>query len=190
EVPPSIAKKDKLPILKQNLAYLEEHKFDVLSGWGEDEVRVDAATLDWTQFNEGYFPYHLRQQPGPTNALGRIKFMLPNRFNIYLHDTPAKHLFDSETRTFSSGCIRLKQPLELADYILANDPRWQGKDIRQILEGEPKQILRLKNHIPVHILYFTAWAEQESAVVHFREDVYNRDINIVQALNEETTVSP
>ncbi|MDX1496215.1 MAG: L,D-transpeptidase family protein, partial [Salinisphaeraceae bacterium] len=189
EVPPSIAKKDKLPILKQNLAYLDEHKFDVLSGWGEDEVRVDAATLDWSQFNEEYFPYHLRQQPGPTNALGRIKFMLPNRFNIYLHDTPAKHLFDSDSRTFSSGCIRLKRPLELADYILGNDPRWQGKDIREILEGEPKQILRLKNHIPVHILYFTAWADQESGVVNFREDVYNRDINIIQALNEETSAS-
>lgn len=183
EVPSSIAKKDKLPILRENLAYLTEHGFDVLSGWGEKETKVDAASLDWSEFNDEYFPYRLRQNPGPTNALGRIKFMLPNRYNIYLHDTPGKHLFSAQTRTFSSGCIRLQRPLELADYVLGNDPRWQGKDIREILEGEPKQILRLKNHIPVHILYFTAWVD-EQGVVNFREDVYNRDGVVIDAMRQ------
>ena len=188
EVPPSIAKKDKLPILRENLAYLTEHGFDVLQGWGENEVKIDAATLDWNAYNEKYFPYHLRQNPGPTNALGRIKFMLPNKYNIYLHDTPGKHLFTATTRTFSSGCIRLERPLELADYVLGNDPRWKDKDIRQILEGAPKQILRLKNYIPVHIVYFTSWVD-EQGIVNFREDVYNRDQEVLGALHQKTVAS-
>lgn len=187
EVPPSIAKKDKLPILRENLGYLTEHGFEVLKGWGKDEVKIDPTTLDWTTYNEKFFPFHLRQNPGPTNALGRIKFMLPNKYNIYLHDTPGKHLFTASARAFSSGCIRLERPLELADYILGRDARWQGKDIRQILEGEPKQILRLKKHIPVHILYFTAWVD-EQGVVNFREDVYNRDREVLGALHQKTGV--
>jgi murein L,D-transpeptidase YcbB/YkuD len=123
----------------------------------------------------------LRQLPGPGNALGRVKFMFPNRFNVYLHDTPARSLFEEPARTFSHGCIRVEKPLALATTLLAPQG-WTAADVdAAIATGHTRQV-PLDTSVPVHVLYWTAWAD-EDGTLHFRDDVYERDGAVRRALS-------
>ncbi|MDH3216531.1 MAG: L,D-transpeptidase family protein, partial [Candidatus Krumholzibacteria bacterium] len=124
EVPPTLAVQDILPQIQADPSYLAQKGFKVLHGWGAQEREVDPTTLNWQEFSRSYFPYRLRQAPGPQNALGRVKFMFPNKFNVYLHDTPGRDLFAKSVRAFSSGCIRIEHPEALAQCLLACDPAW------------------------------------------------------------------
>ncbi len=180
-VPRKLATQDKLPLIKQDPAYLADQKMRVFSGWGADAVEIDPSTVDWSQVTAGGFAWRLRQDPGPKNALGRIKFMFPNKFDVYLHDTPSKGLFAQPDRAVSSGCIRLEEPIELAEYLLRGYPEWTRPAILAAIENGLEQTVRLLEPIPVHILYCTAWVE-DTGEIHFRRDIYGRDKAVADAL--------
>ena len=118
------------------------------------------------------FNYRLRQQPGSANPLGKLKFMLPNKHSVYLHDTPMKSLFNRENRRFSHGCIRVERPLDLAEFVFNQDNEWNGSRVQNEINTGVSKNVYLKQPIPVHILYFTVWVENDNSV-HFRDDVYN-----------------
>ncbi len=115
------------------------------------------------------------------NALGRVKFMFPNRFNVYLHDTPSRDLFGKTTRTFSSGCIRIEKPMEFAAYLLRDDPRWTHENILAALEKNEEATIQLRYPVPIHLLYWTVFVDGDG-LVHFRNDIYGRDKRLNDAL--------
>lgn len=180
EVPHSIAVEDKLPEIRKDPSYLEREGFTLLSGWGADEKIIDAASIDWKRVTPATFDFRLRQAPGPKNALGQVKFMFPNSFSVYLHDTPSRELFAQQTRTFSSGCIRLEKPLELARLLLDIDDAWPAKRIQGVLSTGEETTVLLPAPVPVHLLYWTAWVD-DGNVLQFRDDVYGRDTLVLNA---------
>ena len=180
-VPPSIARREILPKLRKNASYLTENKFKLFSDWSNGAKVVDPATIDWALAPDKSFPYKVRQEPGDHNALGRIKFMFPNRFNVYLHDTPAKSLFKRATRSFSHGCIRVADPVRLAEAILGQNPGWAREKIEDTIAKDERRVVSLARPLPVHIGYLTAYANKDGSV-HFRDDVYGRDARLRKAL--------
>jgi L,D-transpeptidase YcbB len=183
-VPRKLAVEDILPRIKKDPAYIQEQGFRVFSGWSEDAVELSPNEVDWASFHKGNFPVRLQQAPGPKNALGRIKFMFPNQHAVYLHDTPAKGLFNSVSRSFSSGCIRVEDPVTLAEFVLEGMDGWDRETIAKHLGDGQRLVVRLQRPIPVHLLYWTAWAD-ESGTVFFREDIYERDAPLMRALKEK-----
>jgi L,D-transpeptidase YcbB len=184
EVPTRIATQDKLPLIKQDPGYITSNGFDLLEGWGSDERRIDPLSVDWSQVSARNFPYRLRQRPGEMNALGRVKFMFPNQFSVYLHDTPARELFGEDVRAFSSGCIRLQDPLALAALLLRDNPGWSRDEIdRAIAEGRERTVT-LPKPMPVHLLYWTVWVDPDGTL-EFRDDIYGRDGPVLRELRED-----
>jgi murein L,D-transpeptidase YcbB/YkuD len=182
-VPQKIAVEDILPKVKQNPEYLIRKHFKVFKDWRAGAPEIDPLTVDWSKVTKRNFRFKLRKEPGPSNDLGRIKFMMPNRFAVYLHDTPNRKLFKKNYRSYSSGCIRLEKPIELAEYLLKDDPKWTYQSILRAVDSEQNRIVRLKKAVPVHLLYWTAWVDQKG-VVNFRKDIYKRDPRLDMALKE------
>jgi murein L,D-transpeptidase YcbB/YkuD len=180
-VPDSIAKEEMLPLIQEDPAYLAQNHLKLFQGWGSEQKEIDPTTVDWSQVDDEDFPYHLRQEPGAMNPLGRVKFMFPNKFHVYLHDSPARALFWRTEREFSHGCIRIHKAAELAEYVLRGDPQWTPESVREAMEKSLDQIVRLPEPIPVHVLYWTAWVD-EAGLVHFRKDIYGRDKPLEEAL--------
>jgi murein L,D-transpeptidase YcbB/YkuD len=145
-------------------------------------MEIDPATVDWKSLSARSFPYRFRQEPGDKNSLGRIKFMLPNPHNVYLHDTPLRELFLSARRDFSSGCIRLERPFDLAEYLLAGDPAWTREALAAAAAIDAETTIALPEPIPVHLLYWTTWVDGDR--VEFRDDIYDRDASLAAALAE------
>ncbi len=174
-VPYSIATKEMLPKIRANpYAYADD--FDLFASG----KLADWGSVNWNAANPGSFPYVFRQRPGPKNALGKVKFMLPNKHNIYLHDTPAKDKFANSTRAFSHGCIRLSRPGDLAYQLLEDKKGMTASDIDGIwASGETTQV-QLPRPIPVHLVYATAFATEKG--IEFRADVYGRDRKLYEAL--------
>jgi murein L,D-transpeptidase YcbB/YkuD len=185
-VPPTILGQDILPRLARDPGYLARNHMQVVDAGGHP---VDAARVDWARVRAGSFPYQIVQAPGDDNALGRIKFMLPNPHAVYLHDTPAKRLFERHDRAFSSGCIRLERPLELAALLLDDAERWDVQAIRGAIATGETRTLPVKRQVPVLILYFTAEAEGEGDV-RFRPDLYGRDARVLAALRAPFRFAP
>ncbi|PYO91944.1 MAG: peptidoglycan-binding protein, partial [Gemmatimonadetes bacterium] len=158
-VPTNIATTELLPKLKRDRSYLARYKMRVFPSSRLDAQEVDPATVDWSSMTAAHFPYLLRQDPGPRNALGRIKFMFLNKYHIYLHDTPARPLFEETQRDFSHGCIRIQHPIELAVYLLRNDPRWDRDALLAALDDAEDRSVPLPEPMPIHLLYWTAWAD-------------------------------
>jgi murein L,D-transpeptidase YcbB/YkuD len=177
-VPYSIATRDLLPQIKNDPGFFEDRGFDLRDRHGE---LVEPTSVEWSQVASGRFPYTLVQRPGPANALGRVKFMFPNEYAVYLHDTPSKYLFDRADRTFSSGCIRVENPFELAEVLLGSDG-WTQEKFRQVLDTGKERTVFLSEPIPVLLLYWTAQANPDGTVSFFR-DVYERDAMVAKALN-------
>jgi murein L,D-transpeptidase YcbB/YkuD len=186
-VPPSIAVSDILPAAKKNPNYLKENGFRVFEGWGSDAIEIDASTINWAEMSKSNFKYRLRQDPGSRNALGRIKFMFPNEFNVYLHDTPSRDLFSKSMRDFSSGCIRIERPLELADILLRQNSSWDLERLQTAIQKDSEETLLLKEKMPIHILYWTTWAG-EDGTINFRKDLYKRDDALISALEEKAQI--
>jgi L,D-transpeptidase YcbB len=182
-VPPQIAVKDIAPKMCRNSGYLSSRKIQVYAHWGEEAATIDPGSIDWCRVTEANFRYKLRQQPGPKNSLGRIKFMFPNKYAVYMHDTPERNLFYRSSRGFSSGCIRVEKPMELALYLLKNDPTWTHDRLQAEIDNGKRKTIMLKEPIIVHLFYWTAWGEDQG-IVHFREDVYSRDMDLDRALRE------
>lgn len=164
--------RDIIPIIKSDPAYLERKNIRIFDGWDEGARELRAEEVNWDYYDLSNFNLMLVQEPGPQNELGRIKFMFPNEYLVYIHDTPARELFAYKDRAFSSGCIRVEKPLELAQYCLKDYPDWNlDRIISVIARGEPVEVY-LEESIPVVIVYWTAWVD-ELGLVHFRKDIYN-----------------
>jgi murein L,D-transpeptidase YcbB/YkuD len=123
--------------------------------------------------NDGDLPV-IRQLPGDDNSLGKVKFLFPNSFNIYFHDTPAKALFDKDKRAYSHGCIRLSDPVKMANYVLQDDAQWTPEKIDEAMNSGDEKYVKVKNPIPVLITYYTAWVD-ENGLLHFADDIYDHD---------------
>jgi L,D-transpeptidase YcbB len=177
-IPRSIAVRDKLPQLRRNPQALARQNIQIFTSGGQ---RVDPGAVDWSAVTARNFNYQLRQEPGPRNALGGVKFMFPNSHNVYLHDTPSRDLFNRNQRTFSSGCIRISNPLELAEYLLRHDPQWSQDALKRATTRGRERVVNLPEAVPVYLLYWTAWVDDEG-LVHFRDDIYRRDQLMVKAL--------
>jgi murein L,D-transpeptidase YcbB/YkuD len=156
-VPPSIVSKEILPAMSRNPGYLAKENMEITGN--EDGLPV------------------IRQRPGGKNALGRVKFLFPNSFNIYFHDTPSKSLFEKDKRAYSHGCIRLKEPEKLANYVLRNQPEWTPEKIEEAMNSGEQKFVKVKDPIPVVITYYTAWVD-DNGQLNFRDDIYGHDANL------------
>lgn len=185
-VPPSIATREILPKLKKDPGYLASQGIRVFTDWSADATELDPRGIDWSAVGPRSFPYKLRQDAGTKNALGRVKFMFPNPFNVYLHDTPSRGLFQRTARSFSHGCVRVQNPIDLAEILLRDDPQWTRERIDAVLAGGDQSIVTLKRPVPVHLTYLTAWVNKDGGV-HFRDDVYDRDKRLESALKRDKT---
>lgn len=182
EVPRHIAIADLLPRIQQDAGYLTENGFRVFDRKGGKEI--DPATIDWQLLTPAVFPFRLRQDPGPLNALGRFKFILPNPYTIFLHDTPSPELFKRDRRSFSSGCIRIEQPFELAVQLLQGTPLATRAALETALQAGDNQWIGLPQPLPVYLLYWTA-AVDDQGLLHFYPDLYRRDPALAAALQRE-----
>ncbi len=185
-VPRSIAIQDIIPKLSTDPTYLLKHRIRVFRREENTIQEISPTAVDWSQVTSQNFIYTFRQDPGPWNALGRIKFIFPNSFNVYLHDTPARELFKKPVRAFSSGCIRVEKPLELAEYLLQGDPLWPRERLLAVLEKGKEQTVWLPEPYPIHLVYWTAWVDNEG-ILQFREDIYKYDRQLDQAFQKEVS---
>jgi murein L,D-transpeptidase YcbB/YkuD len=161
-VTPNIVKDEILPAMANDPGYLARNEMEEIPG-GEDGIP------------------NIRQLPGPKNSLGKVKFLFPNSFDIYFHDTPAKSLFSSDKRAFSHGCIRLSDPFKLAQYVLRNQKEWTPEKIDEAMNSGQEQFVKVKTPIPVLITYYTAWVD-ENGILNFRDDIYNHDADLAQKM--------
>ena len=184
-VPHVIAAEDMLPKIQQDLDYLRSRNIIAFRKRPDDSlVPVPIEQVPWQSLSADNFPYVLKQAPGPDNALGQMKFMFNNPYDVYLHATPADQLFDYDKRAFSSGCIRLEAPHDLADYLLKDQPRWaEDGGFQQLLDSRENRTVLLREPLPVYLVYWTAWVDDQ-ARVHFRPDVYARDEMMLAALEK------
>lgn len=187
-VPHNLAVQDQLPLQKKDPTYFSRLGFRVFRGWGADAAEVDPAAVDWSSVTPRYFGFRLRQDPGPQNFLGGVKFMFPNPYSVYLHDTPAKELFGRQARSFSSGCIRIEKARELASWLLRGDGDWTPERIDRAMNARSEQTVRMRSSVPVHLLYWTAFVGDDASV-QFRPDVYDRDTPVARALDREAPVA-
>jgi murein L,D-transpeptidase YcbB/YkuD len=177
-VPPTILREDVLPRIIRDPHYLEANQMHALDAAGH---AIDTSTIAWERYRSEAFPYHIVQEPGPANPLGTLKFDMPNRYGVYLHDTPAKELFERTPRAFSSGCIRLDQPLALAILLLDDAEQWNEQALRAAIATGETRVLPAKRRVPVIALYLTAEADSEG-VLYFRPDLYGRDAKVSAAM--------
>jgi murein L,D-transpeptidase YcbB/YkuD len=169
-IPESILREETLPRLIEDPEYLARNNMEVVGTSGEV---VDAGAVDWDDV-EATKGLRFRQAPGPENALGLVKFIFPNHFSVYLHDTPGDALFKKEARALSHGCIRVEQPVALAEYVLADRESWTSPRIMKAMNAKEEQSVTLKKPLPVHIGYWTAWVEEDGHVT-FTDDPYGID---------------
>lgn len=176
-IPRSIAVRDKLPLLQRDPYALQADRIRIFRAGQE----IDPGTVDWHSVTTRNFNFTLRQDPGPRNALGGVKFMFPNHHSVYIHDTPSRSLFNRSQRALSSGCVRTDIPLELAQYLLRDQESWTTDRIRAAMQRTRERRVDLTETIPVHLQYWTAWADTDGTI-HFRDDIYGRDSHLAQAL--------
>ena len=156
-VPPSIVKKEIEPSIAKNANYLETHNMERTPDGG------------------------IRQKPGGDNSLGKVKFLFPNSFNIYFHDTPAKNIFNMDKRAYSHGCVRLSEPQKMAEYLLKDNSAWPTEKIEEAMNSGVEKFVRVKDPVPVFITYYTAWVD-ENGLLNFRDDIYRRDAIVMQKM--------
>ena len=176
-IPPTILSKDILPAVKRDPNYLKINNIQVIDKSGQV---IGADKIKWTDYSGRNFPYQLRQKPGSDNALGRIKFMFPNQHAVYMHDTPGKALFRQESRAFSSGCIRVEKPFELARILLGKG--WDNARMQQIINSGKTRSVNISRPIPVIMFYLTALPAKDGEF-HALTDIYDRDRAVLDALN-------
>lgn len=177
-IPPGILRNDTLPAIKRDPDYLASKNIRVIDSGGRT---IDPATVDWNRYHTSV-PYTLRQDPGPNNALGTVKFIFPNKHLVFLHDTPARELFDRPERAFSSGCIRIEDPLRLAELLLDDPAQYSRSTLQGIVNSRETRRINLRPNIPVVITYLTAGLTAEGRVA-FYKDIYSRDEAVLDALD-------
>lgn len=174
-VPKSIIQKEYIPKLLRNSNVLRKEKIEVYNGWGRDAVKVNPASVNWAAYRYSKtVPYRFAQTAGTHNALGKVKFLFPNKFSVYMHDTPTKHLFKKDKRAFSHGCIRLQKPRELLETFSTFEETVDFEKSQKILKGKKKKYLPLEERVPIDVIYLTAWVDYDGQL-QFRNDVYHYD---------------
>jgi murein L,D-transpeptidase YcbB/YkuD len=184
-IPRKIARRDILPRAIADPGYLVRQGIRIFDGWDSQAMELDPTHLAWENLSARSFPYRLRQDPSPVNALGQVKFIFPNRHSVYIHDTPGKALFLRQERHLSSGCVRVEAPLALAQHLL-NDQGWGHDRLDAVIAQGKRKAVVLNRPVPVHLVYFTAWADADGTV-NFRDDIYGRDRDLLVALERRTT---
>lgn len=189
-VPNTVAFEDYLPELRKNPLYLQKKNIRVFKGWQRGADELDPSTVDWQAVNDKnrrWFPYRLTQDPGPKNALGRVKFLFPNSHSVYLHDTPDRRLFSRTSRSLSSGCVRVEDPAALAEYFLT-ERLGSPRNYSALLKVKKTKRLFLDGSVPVYLAYFTAWVD-EFGQMQFRDDIYQHDRPLLKLLEDMRPVS-
>jgi L,D-transpeptidase YcbB len=184
-IPPGILAKDTLPAVKRDPGYLARHRIRVIDSNGRE---VSPWSVDWSRYGNSV-PYQLRQDPGPDNSLGLVKIMFPNPYLVYLHDSPAKSLYDRDERAFSSGCIRVEKPFELTELVLNDPQQWNAAAIQAAIATGQTRTINLAKPVPVLILYWTAQPTPDGQII-FRNDVYGRDAPTLAALDSDFRLPP
>lgn len=179
-VPRSILANEIIPKLKKDPGYLNRQNMEVYNASGQT---ISSGNINWSAYAGRDFPWNIRQRPGPNNALGKIKFLFPNEHSIYLHDTPSKSLFLEQVRAFSHGCIRVQEPVKLAEFLLENNADWSTDKINATLQQSKEVTIQVNPKVPVFIAYFTAWVDREGRI-HFRDDIYGHDRNLLNLLSQ------
>lgn len=177
-VPPSIARSETIPALRKDPEYLQKQQMEFVDASGNVSTMVTPEKIQAVLSGQ----LRIRQRPGPHNALGAIKFIFPNNDNIFLHHTPSTHLFDRDRRDLSHGCIRVEEPVELAKFVLANEPEWTEDRIREAMDAGTSKTIRLKEPIPVLIGYSTVLTR--NGTVFFYPDLYGHDATLLKALSQ------
>ena len=187
---PNIARNETLPKLKKDPLYLQKNNIRIFQGWGADSKELDATKIDWSKVSKKDMDkYRVRQDPGPKNALGTLKLVFPNKYDVYLHDTPSHALFKKEKRAFSHGCIRMEKPVEMASWVLGGDEKgWGVERIKEIIKGRERKVVVLEKPVPVHILYRTAFVDTKNDTLNFYGDIYGRDKILARACCPEAPV--
>jgi len=180
-VPEKIAIDEILPQVRQNRGYLAANDYEVVSGQGEDPPVVRPARLTPEDITAGR--YRIRQRPGKKNALGHVKFLFPNDFAVYLHDTPARSLFAENARAASHGCVRVEDPAALARFVLKHQSEWTASRIDEALGAGKRERITLERSIPVYLVYLTAFVSEGK--LHFREDIYGHDATLVRLVDQD-----
>ncbi|HEX6589903.1 MAG TPA: L,D-transpeptidase family protein [Longimicrobiales bacterium] len=181
-VPRTIAVQDIVPrVVAEGADYLVRNRIQVWRGYSSP-VRVDPLGVNWAAVDTANFPYRFRQEPGPTNPLGNVKFLFPNSFDVYVHDTQAREMFAQAERAFSAGCIRIERPADFAEYLLA-PAGWTRERVEHAMAATTEATVRVPDPLPIHILYWTAWADERGRI-QFRNDIYLRDEPLERALGE------
>jgi murein L,D-transpeptidase YcbB/YkuD len=172
-IPESILREETLPRASRDPGYLERNRIEVVRHRNGKVEKLDPARIDWADEAETR-DLSVRQLPGPENALGRVKFIFPNHFAVYLHDTPAHDLFAKQERAFSHGCVRVEDPTALARYVLGDRPEWTAERTASAMGGDTERTVKLQRPLPVHIGYWTAWVEDDGTVT-YTSDPYGID---------------
>ncbi|GEO06633.1 murein L,D-transpeptidase [Adhaeribacter aerolatus] len=173
-VPNSIIFEEFLPKLQADPGWLERMDMELLNGLGKNAQPISPYSVDWFSVDEKNFKYRIRQRPGPENPLGDVKFIFPNEHEVYLHHTASETLFSQNQRGFSHGCIRVEKPVELARFLLSDQPSWTEPLILEAMHAGEEKYVNLKEKVPVYIVYFTSWVDDKGGV-HFRDDIYGHD---------------
>ncbi len=173
-VPQSIVKKEMLTRLQEDPDYLSERNFKAYDGWSKNRKEIDPFDIDWYQYDEDSdLPFNIVRDPGAGNPLGRVKFMFPNKYAVYMHDTNEKKLFKKSVRAYSHGCIRLQHPQKMLKFVSDNFLEKPYKNIKSILNKGENSSFMMKEKVPVYIRYYTAWVDENG--VNFRSDIYGYD---------------
>jgi murein L,D-transpeptidase YcbB/YkuD len=174
-VPDSIIQKEFIPKMLKDPEAMKKQNINITKDWAKDAPLVDPATIDWSEYRHSKsVPFRFAQPPGNSNALGKIKFIFPNDFSVYMHDTPTKHLFKRDTRAFSHGCIRLSEPMELLRIFSEIDSNVNLTSSKSVLKGSKETNVYLSKSVPVDVVYFTAWVDAHGEL-QFRNDIYDYD---------------
>lgn len=189
-IPPSIARDEELLGLRNDPFHLVKRHIRLFPGWKEDAVELDSTSMDWDSISESQISgYRLRQDPGPWNALGDVKFIFPNKYDVYMHATSHPHLFQRKQRDFSHGCIRVSDPLALAEFILSHgENSWGQEKIEEIIQLGERKVVNAEKPVPVHITYQTTWVG-EDGLIYFSSDIYDRDKKLRQALFPDDVIN-
>ena len=173
-IPASIIRHELIPKLKKNSNYTNSKKIEIHTGYSEHSPKVNPFKVNWHKYGRRLPPYKFMQSPGKHNALGKIKYLFPNKYSVYMHDTNQPYLFDKDERAMSHGCVRLHKPVELLETFSIMDKKIDFEKSKKVLEKNKKTPLRLSQAIPVDIIYLTTWVDSEG-VVSFRDDIYGYD---------------
>lgn len=186
-LPNSIVAEEIIPKVKKNPDYLTKKHIRIYKNWSPTAKEIDPKTINWAKMNPKKFPYRLIQDTG-VNPLGRIKFMFPNQFDVYLHDTTQKSLFQRAKRMYSHGCIRVERPYDLGEWVLRDDPSWSKTRLLAEIKKGKRQQVNLPKPIPVYVIYLTAWFDTRGHI-HFRDDIYDYDKSLEKVLKMSNTYS-